>query len=140
MSYSPPLDQRIVDEYFHLSSNKKTKKIAWLYGMIATYGLKPDELNDFIWNADFSINVLGKKRSVFPLHPQWVFLFNLKEKQPRDMQSCVASLSSLLYEAIAYQSVQLNITDLVLAHKIRKNHYKQVKQPIASSLALAAAS
>lgn len=132
MSCSPPLDQRIVDEYFHLSNNKKTKKIAWLYGMIATYGLKPEELNDFTWNADLSITIPGKKRSVRPLHPQWVFLFELKEKQPRDVQSCVASLSSSLYEAIAYQCVELNITDLVLAHRIRKNHYRQIKQLTAS--------
>lgn len=128
MTHQPPLDQRIVDEYFRLVSNKKTKDIAWLYGMVATYGLKPEELTDFNWGSDASISVPGKKRLVRPLHPQWVCLFQLKEKQPRNLQSCLSSLFSSLYEAMTFQNVELNITDLVLAHKIRRNHYRQIKR------------
>ena len=128
MNHQPPLDQRIVDEYFRLASSRKTKDIAWLYGMIATYGLKPEELSDLDWGPDDSLSVPGKKRLVRPLHPQWVFLFDLKEKQPRNLQSCLSSLSSSLYEAMAFQNVELNITDLVLAHKLRKNHYRQPKR------------
>jgi hypothetical protein len=128
MTHQPPLDQRIVDEYFRLASNKKTKDVAWLYGMIATYGLKPEELRDFDWGPEASIFIFGKKRAIRPFHPQWVFLFELKEKQPRNMQSRLSSLFSSLYEAITFQNVELNITDLVLAHKIRKNHYRQSKQ------------
>jgi hypothetical protein len=37
------------------------------------------------------------------------------------MRSRWESLSLALYHAIAYQQVQLNITDLLLAHRIRKN-------------------
>jgi len=140
MSHSPPLDQRIVDEYFHLSNSKKTKEIAWVYGMVATYGLKPEELADLHWHSDFAIDVPSKKRCVRPLHPQWVFLFNLKEKQPRNLQSCYTSLCSNLYEAMAFQAVQLNITDLILAHKLRKNHYKQLRQRSATHLACAGVS
>jgi len=33
-----------------------------------------------------------------------------------------------IYEAMAYQNIRLNVTDLLLAHRIRKNHYRQVKQ------------
>ena len=132
MNHQPPLDQRIVDEYFRLASSRKTKDIAWLYGMVATYGLKPEELSDLNWGPDRAISVPGKKRLVRPLHPQWVFLFELKEKQPRNMQSCYPSLCSHLYEAMAFQDVQLNITDLILAHKLRKNHYRQLKQQQAS--------
>lgn len=128
MTHQPPLDQRIVDEYFRLTSSKKTKDVAWLYAMVATYGLKPEELCKFDWGPDDSLSVPGKKRLVRPLHPQWVFLFDLKEKQPRNLQSCLQSLSSSLYEAMAFQNVELNITDLVLAHKLRKNHYRQLKQ------------
>lgn len=138
MTHQPPLDQRIVDEYFRLDSNRKTKGIAWLYGMVATYGLKPEELNDFDWGPDLSICVPGKKRSVRPLHPQWVFLFGLKEKQPRNVQSCLLPLGSSLYQAMALQNVSLNITDLILAHKMRRNHYRQIKQrSLASYPALA---
>lgn len=140
MNHQPPLDQRIVDEYFRLASSRKTKDISWLYAMVATYGLKPEELSNLDWGPDASISVPGKKRLVRPLHPQWVFLFELKEKQPRNMQSCYPSLSSHLYEAMAFQDVQLNITDLILAHKLRKNHYRQLKQQLASYPAYAGVS
>ena len=140
MTHQPPLDQRIVDEYFRLASNRKTKDIAWLYGMVATYGLKPEELTDLDWGPDLSISVAHKKRLVRPLHPQWAFLFGLKEKQPRELQSCLLSIRSSLYEAMAFQNVELNITDLVLAHKMRKNHYRQLKQQPASYPAFAGVS
>ena len=140
MNHQPPLDQRIVDEYFRLASSRKTKDIAWLYGMVATYGLKPEDLSNLDWGPGLAVSVPGKKRLVRPLHPQWVFLFELKEKQPRNLQSCLLSLSSSLYEAMAFQNVELNITDLVLAHKLRKNHYRQLKQQKASYPAFAGVS
>jgi hypothetical protein len=140
MTHQPPLDQRIVDEYFRLASSRKTKDIAWLYGMVATYGLKPEELCNLDWGPDASISVSSKKRVVRPFHPQWAVLFSLKEKQPRTLQSCLSSLCSSLYEAMAFQNVELNITDLVLAHRIRKNHYRQIKQQSASYPAFAGVS
>ncbi len=140
MYHQPSLDQRIVDEYFRLASSKKTKDIAWLYGMVATYGLKPEELIDLDWGPNVSVSVPGKKRFVHPLHPQWVFLFELKEKQPHNLQSCYASLCSRLYEAMALQDVGLNITDLILAHKLRRKYYRQLKQRQTACLAYAGAS
>jgi hypothetical protein len=140
MNHQPPLDQRIVDEYFRLASSRKTKDIAWLYAMVATYGIKPEELSDFDWGPEYAVSIPGKKRLVRPLHPQWAFLFGLKEKQPHNLQSCYLSLCSHLYEAMAFQDVQLNITDLILAHKLRKNHYRQVKQQSASYPAYAGVS
>lgn len=129
-----------MDEYFRLVSSRKTKDIGWLYGMVATYGLKPEELIDFDWGPDRFISVPGKKRLVRPLHSQWAFLFDLKEKQPRNLQSCLPSIRSSLYEAMAFQDVELNITDLVLAHKMRRNHYRQLKQLPASYPAFAGVS
>jgi hypothetical protein len=140
MTHQPPLDQRIVDEYFCLASGRKTKDIAWLYAMVATYGLKPEELPGFVWQADFSISIPGKKRAVRPFHPQWVSLFGLKEKQPRKIQGRWGSISLALYEAMAFQSVELNITDLLLGHRLRKNNYRELRQRRASSLAFAGVS
>ena len=128
MSHKPPLDQRIVDEYFKLISKPKTKDVAWLYAMVATYGLKPEDLCDFEWGPNSEICVKNKKRSVSPLHPQWVLLFELKQKQPRKLRSCWKSLHSSLCQAMAYQHVSLNMTDLILAHRLRKNHYQSIKQ------------
>ena len=140
MTHQPPLDQRIVDEYFRLASGKRTKAIAWLYAMVATYGLKPEELLGFAWQPDFSISVPSKKRAVRPFHPQWVSLFGLKEKQPRKIQDCWNLVSLALYEAMAFQDVELNITDLILGHRLRKNHYRDLKQRRASSPAFAGVS
>jgi hypothetical protein len=140
MSQSLPVDQRIVDEFFQLASQRKTKNVAWLYGMVATYGLKPNELCGFEWGPDDTIHVPSKKRPVRPLHNQWVLLFGLKEKRPHVMRSRWESLSVSLYHAIAYQEVRLNITDLLLAHRIRKNYARSFKQKPPSSLAFAGAS
>jgi hypothetical protein len=139
MSQAPPVDQRIVDEYFQLASHRKTKNVAWLYGMIATYGLKPDELKNFDWGPDNTIHIPGKKRKIHPLHPQWVLLFSLNEKRPSKLQGRWESLLQALYEAIAYQQVQLNITDLLLAHRIRKNYSRSFRQQQPSSPAFAGA-
>jgi hypothetical protein len=139
MSQTPPVDQRIVDEYFQLASHRKTKDVAWLYGMVATYGLKPDELIGFQWSTDNSLHIPGKKRTVRPLHPQWVLLFGLKEKQPCDLQSCWDPISLSLYRSIAYQEVRLNVTDLLLAYRIRKNYSRSFKKQKQASPSFAGA-
>ena len=139
MTHQPPVDQRIVDEYFKLISNPKTKDVGWLYAMVATYGLKPDELMDFSWGTDATIHVKDKKRPISPLHPQWVLLFGLKEKQPCDLQSCWDPISLSLYRSIAYQEVRLNVTDLLLAYRIRKNYSRSFKKQKQASPSFAGA-
>jgi hypothetical protein len=140
MIHAPPLDQRIVDEFFQLESRRGSKGVAWLYGMIATYGVKPEELESgYRWDGT-AIVLTTKKRPIRPLHPQWVFLFQLKEKQPHKLQGCWNSLSASLYRAMAHQQASFNITDLLLAHRLRKNYYRQLKQQQASVPAYAVAS
>ena len=123
-----PDDQQIVEEYFDLATNRKTKKLSWLYGMIATFGLDPDQLDGFTWNNDYSINLKNKKRAIQPLHPQWTFLFELKEKQPCKSEDCLSSVRSSLYRAMAFERTQLRIRDLLEAYEIRKNFYKNAMQ------------
>jgi hypothetical protein len=132
MDHAPPIDQRIVDSYFQLATSRKTKHIAWLYAMIATYGIKPDDLFDFKWSGN-SILIKNKKRPINPLHPQWVFLFSLKEKQPRNLRDCWNSVGMGLYRLMAYQEIPVNITDLLLAYRMRKTMYATTKQAPASS-------
>jgi hypothetical protein len=76
-----PTDPRIVDEIFSLTATPGLEEVGWLLGMVATYGKSPVELEGFTWKDD-TIEIKSKKRPVRPLHPQWVFLFQLKEKQP----------------------------------------------------------
>ena len=123
-----PDDQQIVEEYFDLATNRKTKKLSWLYGMVATFGLDPDQLDGFTWNNDYSINLKNKKRAIQPLHPQWTFLFELKEKQPCKSEDCLSSVRSSLYRAMAFEKTQLRIRDLLEAYEIRKNFYKNAMQ------------
>jgi hypothetical protein len=130
MSHSPPVDQRIVDEYFRLASKRKTQGIAWLLGMTATFGLTPEQLSSaggFTWDG-INLIVAGRKRAIRPLHPQWVLLFQLKEKQPHDVWSCWGPLVSRLYRAMALQEISMNVTDLILAHSMRKKYYTSLKQ------------
>jgi len=122
----PPLDQRIVDDFFHSLSFRNGRKISWFYGMMATFGVKPEELKGFRWNVDNTISIKNKKRPLRPLHPQWVLLFQLKEKQPSNVESCWEELCFLIYKTIASGQVSYNITDLVLSYQFRKKFYKQI--------------
>jgi len=49
--------------------------------MIATYGIQPDSLKLFRWGSDDEIYLQNKKKVIYPLHPQWAILFELKEKK-----------------------------------------------------------
>lgn len=140
--HSPPLDQRIVDDFFHSLTFRNGRRIAWLYGMIATYGIKPEELKGFYWNNDKTISVKNKKRPVRPLHPQWVVLFGLKEKQPSNLEGCWEEICFFLYKTMASGQMSYNITDLLLSHELRKKFYKQFepKQKAARELASVGAS
>lgn len=140
MTQPIPVDQRIVDDFFQLSCNRSTKSAAWLFGMIATYGVQPEDLSSFEWGPDGTLVLNNKKRPIHPLHPQWVFLFNLQKKRPCEMQDRIPILSSSLYRLMAHQAISVNITDLLLAHRLRKQHYKRIKQPQQASPAYAGAS
>ena len=66
----PPTDQRIVDDFFKLSTGMRTKSTAWLFGMVATYGVKPEQLQEFTWGPSDSILIEGRKSPVKPLKNQ----------------------------------------------------------------------
>ena len=127
MTHQPPVDQRIVDEYFQLISNRKTKDVAWLYAMVATYGLKPEELEGFTWAPGFTLCIKSRKRPVSPLHPQWAFLFELKEKQPSKTKSCWDALSKTLFQ-LQDTGLVPHIDEVLLAHRVRKVYYTPAKQ------------
>ena len=124
---SPPLDQRIVDDFFQLAQSRKTYRLAWFYGMLATFGVKAEHLWGFTWNPDGTINIQNKKKPIRPMHPQWVFLFQLKEKQPSDLEDCWKDAWLLIYKAMACKEVQCNVFELLLAYKMRKAFYKPAK-------------
>jgi len=133
MNQPIPVDQRIVDAYFHLDNQRGNKGAAWLLGMIATYGVKPEDLVSFDWGPNNSLVLTTKKRPVNPLHPQWVFLFNLQKKRPCEMHDRLDSLSLQLYRLMAHQAIEVNVTDLLLAYRMRKDHYRSIKQQQPSS-------
>ena len=121
--HTPPPDQAIVDDYFQLSRIKSFGGAAWLFGMTATYGIHPKELKAFTWNSDNTIVITTKKKKIKPLHPQWIILFQLKEKQPSNFEDCFDKIKIKLSNAIETQKVSLNITDLQLAYQLRKALY-----------------
>ena len=95
-----PSDPRIVDEVFNVVAKPGLEDVGWLLGMVAVYGKSPEELKGFSWNEDNSINLQSKKRPVRPLHPQWVFIFQLKEKQPFTRKSRWNPLVARLDKAV----------------------------------------
>ena len=123
-----PNDARIVDEVFNVVAKPGLAKVGWLLAMVAVYGKSPTELEGFTWNEDNSINIKSKKRSISPLHPQWVFIFQLKEKQPSKRKGCWEPLIVSLGEAMDNEDINLSIEGLILAHKIRKIYYTPLKR------------
>jgi len=101
-----PSDEEVVGNYqrfYNYSVNRKNtirrdlvdswKLWQWVYGMLATYGLRPRELfvnPDVNWwlspdNTDNTWKVAPETktgyREVVPLHPDWVELFDLKNPE-----------------------------------------------------------
>jgi len=124
--HAPP-DQAVLDNYFKLASNRQMTSVCWLYGMLATFGVHPQELKGFSWNSDGTITVLNKKRKVKPLHPQWLILFSLKEKQPSNIEDRFEILETKLNQVIKSQKITVNITDLQLAYRLRRSFYQKKK-------------
>lgn len=122
-----PRDQDILDQFFSLTTKPGLEHVAWLFGMIAVYGKTPDELKHFTWNDDYTINLEYKKRPVRPLHPQWVFLFQLKEKQPSKAKSCWDALSKTLFQ-LQDTGLVPRTDEVLLAHRVRKVYYTPAKQ------------
>lgn len=115
-----PVDQRIIDDFFYLDRGGRSKSIAWLYGMVATYGLKPSQLQDFSWGPDNSVLLQGRKRPIKPMHPHWAVIFELK-KQPRNIQGRLSNLAKSLERAIEAGKTDLDVNALLAAHSDRKN-------------------
>ena len=109
MELKPPADQRIVNDYFNLLASRKLKNVAWLYGMIATYGIKPDKLWDFSWGPENSIIVKSRKKPIYPLHPQWVILFGLKQeiKRSKPFSPCIVRTKDV-FDFNTYLRVPVN--------------------------------
>lgn len=120
---APPDDQRILNDYFSLDQANKGKSIAWLYGMVATYGVQPNKLKDFTWGSENTLVLKDRKTPVKPMHPHWAVIFNLK-RQPRKIQERLKTVSESLEKAQSQGKIDFNITNLLSAHKARKDFYK----------------
>ncbi len=120
-----PTDQQIVDCYFALQRSRGFSKACWAYGMLATYGISLDDLSSFTWNLDLSIKIFSQKQKIYPLHPQWIYLFQLKEKQPSNIESCFRCMREKLTEAISTKKTTLNLTDLQFSYRLRKAYYRR---------------
>lgn len=105
-----PTDEEVINnyqrfEYYALSRNQTIKKDKldswklwrWVYGMLATYGLRPREVfvnPDINWwlSSDNKDNIWKVHpdtktgyREALPLHPEWVELFDLTNPEYLDL-------------------------------------------------------
>lgn len=133
ISANPLHDQRIVDSCFHLLTTPGLRKAGWLFGMVSVYGKTPGNLKGFTWSNNNTIIITNKKRPVRPLHPEWVSLFQLKEKQPSKLESRWDEISNVLNEAIEKGVVNLTIPNLLIAYKMRKLVYAPVNRTLHST-------
>jgi hypothetical protein len=74
-----PTDALIQEWYFKI----KTPSWQWAYGILSAYGIRPEELVLLEFDAMPVLIVRGDKslssdRRVYPIYPEWVDLFNLK--------------------------------------------------------------
>lgn len=74
-----PTDSTIQEWFFKI----KNDSWRWAFGIIAAYGIRPEELLDLEFDEMPILIVRGDKsfssdRRVYPIYPEWVDLFNLK--------------------------------------------------------------
>ena len=98
MEHKVPDDQQILEEYFNLATNKKTKKLSWLYGMVATFGLDPDQLNGFTWNKDYSINLKNRIRRYLRVRI-WLILTKIFQKNEKLRKLFLGTILGLMRES-----------------------------------------
>lgn len=97
-----PSDKEIEDKYHNFELYKGNSAFPWrswrwIYGMLATYGLRPHEvfaidlkaftnpnnkLHELKLDESITEGVKTGERTIYPLHPHWVELFDLKNVQP----------------------------------------------------------
>jgi hypothetical protein len=85
-----PTDNEVIDAWIVIQSGP----CKWLYGMIATYGLRPHELAGITYDwprVHVARTTKTQERVVYPLHPDWVELFKLTSPQPIEMRSPINS-------------------------------------------------
>lgn len=117
-SYSPkiirivPTDEEIFDRYHIFTEVKKRTKTSysanfwgWVYGMLATYGLRAHELTRLILEPSFiddnhTIHIDADTKTGYrvahPLMPEWVDFFGLRDiKDPSKASEILGILSSM---------------------------------------------
>lgn len=99
-----PTDEQVIDNFHKLSEISKYSKrdidfslyYQWCYGIIATYGLRPQEIFAIDWNKSFKLEtdnwlflngiqcdgIKTGDRAIVPLLTGWVDLFNLADPPP----------------------------------------------------------
>jgi len=134
-----PTDEEIVESFYLFKPNKYGKQsqcqaYQWIYGMLASYGLRPHEvfavdLDKFLSTANKD-NVLyvddsltdGTKtgsRVVFPLHPEWVDLFDLKQPKLLETTATLASKSQCISRVFISNNIPFAPYNLRHAYAIR---------------------
>ena len=94
--YQPKKRTLPTDGYIEATFNSMPRQVAWTFGMIATYGLRPSEL--FLLTEDcytkftsesnyrnvlhISDDTKTGERIVYPIHPEWVDKFELLDVMP----------------------------------------------------------
>lgn len=138
-----PTDKEI-EEKFHNFEQETYRKdfqwqaYQWIYGMLATYGLRPHEvfaihiedftnpsntLHEVRLDETTTEGVKTGERTIFPLHPEWVELFDLKNvkilENKRSFKSKTESISkSFLKTKIGFSPYNLRHAYAIRGHEL----------------------
>lgn len=136
-----PTDEEILFYFDKIQAwSKKIKKYeylrqchVWIYGMMATYGLRPHETMFVQWNKNNTINVLehktdkyyGARRNIYPFPKDWVEKFDLRNgnmdalKVPRDDYKMTNYYGRKIWYAFRYAEIPFKPYMLRHAYAIR---------------------
>lgn len=107
-----PTDTEIVD--WVLAAEDPAR---WHFGMMATYGLRPHEIEHaFIQDTGFCNVLKGKQMSnapglrvVPPLEPEWIELFDLYNRKPRPTRPSTSGRNDLVAQYLYKEKLKLGI-------------------------------
>jgi len=136
-----PTDTQIVDAFNLFQPKSKAPQkyrdswlgYQWVYGMLATYGLRPHEVfavdfdksfnpsnhNAIYLNETITEGIKTGSRWVFPIHAEWVELFDLKNPKPLILGETLKSKTQKISGHFQRHKIPFRPYDLRHAYAIR---------------------
>jgi integrase len=106
-----PTDEIIQSTFYKIPN----REYQWAYGILATYGIRPEEITELEFDAMPILICHGDKsessdRRIYPFYPEWVELFDLKNPKLKP------KVNTAKYINVAFRRYHLSFTPYDLRH------------------------